>query len=104
MGDIMKSIPFSTTMQLLSLLKKMGFNFNLEFGNSKEQLGATIIQEIILKIPSVQDEFIELLNKIADTEYTTESDTFEIIGTLQEEYKNITQAFTQALKLKNSIS
>ena len=82
----------------------MSFNFNLEFGNSKEQLGAIIIQEIVLKIPSVQDEFIELLNKIADTEYTTESDTFEIIGTIQQEYKNITQAFTQALKLKNSIS
>jgi hypothetical protein len=100
----MKKIPFSVTMQLLTLLKKMNFNFNLEFGNTKEQLGATIIQEIILKIPSVQEEFIELLNKIAETDYTIESDTFEIVSTLKVEYLGIAQAFSQALKLKNSIS
>jgi len=103
MGDIMKKIPFSVTMQLLTLLKKMNFNFNIESDGSKAQIGGAILQEIILKIPTVEFEFIELLNKLAGTDYTTESDTFEIINTLSEEYNHIIQAFTQALRLKNTV-
>ena len=99
----MKKIPFSTTMQLLELLKKMDFNFNLEF-DTPEALGKVIINDIMLKMPKVQDEFLALLNKLAGTNYDTESDTFEIIGTIMAEYEGVVKAFTQALKLKNSIS
>ena len=99
-----KKIPFSVTMRLLAMLKKMGFNFNLEASGTAAQIGGVILQEIILKLPNVQEEFIELLNEIAGTNYDMDSDTFEIIGTLQAEYKGITTAFTQAWKLKSSIS
>jgi hypothetical protein len=109
MGDSMKKIPFSLAMQLLTLLKKMQFNFNMDVDlkQDEEAVGNTIMQkimeELILKLPTVQDEFIDLLNKLAGTEYTTESDTFDIILTVKQEYTSITQAFTQALKLKSIV-
>ena len=99
----MSKITFGTTMQLLELLKKMDFNFSVE-ADTPEALGKIIINDLVLKLPTVQEEFLGLLNKIAGTSYDNESDTFEVIETLMSEYQGIVKAFTQALKLKNSIS
>jgi hypothetical protein len=89
-------------MKIVELLKKMDFNFNVEVTNESELMGV-IIKEIVMNIPKVQEDFIELLNEVAGTEFTIESDTFEIISKLKELGKDLTVAFTQALKLKSMI-
>ncbi len=98
----MKKIPFSVTMEFIALLKKMGFDFDVEIHTTNE-LMSVLFKELVLKMPNAQDEFIALLAKISEKDITTDTDTFEVLAIIKEEFESISKAFSQALKLKSMI-
>ena len=95
-------VKFSTTIKFIAMLKKMKFDFDFDFNaENREQLGAKIIERVIYGIPDAEAEFLDVLNELSGKQYTSDSDTVEIVLELKEQGAEIVKLFIQALRLKN---
>ena len=90
-------------MKALELINKMDLDLEIDFDNVQD-LGTKIMAQTMKKIPKAQNEFLELINEVCETEYTKDSDIMEMVKEIKIHGLEIAKVFQQALNFKNEIS